>query len=60
MYFYVTTKSTSMSVHGHLPLTADEALAFIETAKKEGLTVEVRDDRGNHVSEEQLREARQR
>jgi hypothetical protein len=54
MYF-VTTKTADMTVAGNLPLTADEALAFIEKAKGSGLTVEVRNELGNPVSEDELR-----
>jgi hypothetical protein len=56
MYF-VTTRGQNTTAVGELPLTASEALAFIEQSKVTSLTVEVRDERERLISLAQLRQA---
>lgn len=53
MYF-VTTKSPSLTVDGKLPLTAEEALMFLGSARSSGVVVEMRDENGAVVSVERL------
>jgi hypothetical protein len=53
--YYVSTRIAPSSVKGRLPLTAEEALRFVEAAEMDGLKVEIRDEKGRPVSIERLR-----
>jgi hypothetical protein len=55
MYF-VTTRTGDKNTLGNLPLTAAEALAFLEKANGSRWAVEIRDGSDNLISLGQLRE----
>jgi hypothetical protein len=57
MRYFATTRIAPASVKGKLPLTADEALRFVAAAKKDGLKVEIVDERGARVSIAKLKKA---
>jgi hypothetical protein len=55
MKYFVRTRIAPASVKGKLPLTAEEALRFVEAAKKDGLEVEIVDESGAPVSIKRLK-----
>jgi hypothetical protein len=54
MYF-VVSRTANLIVKGKLPLIAEEALAAIETARRNGQNLECCDSRGKPLSLNKLR-----
>jgi len=55
MYF-ITTTNRGVRVAGDLPLTATEALSFLQRANGTDALVEVKDRNGRTVTAEELRQ----